>query len=284
MDTKSSALIVMAAGMGSRFGGLKQMEPLGPHGEVILDYSVYDAMEAGFDKIVFVIKKAIEKDFRELVGKKFESKVDVSYTFQELDDLPKGFTLPEGRVKPWGTGHAVLTAKDIVKTPFAIVNADDYYGKSAYKLIHDYLLEKNEMCMAGYLLGNTISDNGTVARGVCKMSDGYLDEIIETTAIDKNSGIPLDTLVSMNMWGLLPDFFAKLEEGFVDFLKTNTDPLKGEFFIPKFIDHLIHNEGAKVKVLPANEKWYGVTYKEDSDLVKAAFKKFDEDGLYPGLK
>ncbi len=284
MDSKSSALIVMAAGMGSRFGGLKQMEPLGPHGEVILDYSVYDAMEAGFDKIVFVIKKAIEKDFRELVGKKFEGKVDVDYTFQELDDLPKGFTLPEGRVKPWGTGHAVLTAKDIVKTPFAIVNADDYYGKSAYKLIHDYLLEKNEMCMAGYLLGNTISDNGTVARGVCKMSDGYLDEIVETTDIDKNSGIPLDTLVSMNMWGLLPDFFGKLEEGFVDFLKTNTDPMKGEFFIPKFIDHLIHDEGAKVKVLPANEKWYGVTYKEDSDLVKAAFKKFDEEGLYPGLK
>ena len=276
--------MVMAAGMGSRFGGLKQMEPLGPHGEVILDYSVYDAMEAGFDKIVFVIKKAIEKDFRELVGKKFEGKVDVDYTFQELDDLPKGFTLPEGRVKPWGTGHAVLTAKDIVKTPFAIVNADDYYGKSAYKLIHDYLLEKNEMCMAGYLLGNTISDNGTVARGVCKMSDGYLDEIVETTDIDKNSGIPLDTLVSMNMWGLLPDFFGKLEEGFVDFLKTNTDPMKGEFFIPKFIDHLIHDEGAKVKVLPANEKWYGVTYKEDSDLVKAAFKKFDEEGLYPGLK
>ena len=284
MDTKSSALIVMAAGMGSRFGGLKQMEPLGPHGEVILDYSVYDAMEAGFDKIVFVIKKAIEKDFRELVGKKFENKVDVAYTFQELDDLPKGFTLPEGRVKPWGTGHAVLTAKDVVKTPFAIVNADDYYGKKAYKLIHDYVLENNEMCMAGYLLGNTISDNGTVARGVCKMSNGYLDEIIETTAIDKNSGIPLDTLVSMNMWGLLPDFFDKLEEGFIEFLKTNTDPLKGEFFVPKYIDYLIHNEGAKVRVLPAEDRWYGVTYKEDSDLVKAAFKRFDEEGLYPGLK
>ena len=284
MDTKSSALIVMAAGMGSRFGGLKQMEPLGPHGEVILDYSVYDAMEAGFDKIVFVIKKSIEKDFRELVGKKFENKVDVAYTFQELDDLPKGFTLPEGRVKPWGTGHAVLTAKDVVKTPFAIVNADDYYGKKAYKLIHDYVLENNEMCMAGYLLGNTISDNGTVARGVCKMSDGYLDEIVEMTAIDKNSGIPLDTLVSMNMWGLLPDFFDKLEEGFVKFLETNTDPMKGEFFVPKYIDYLIHNEGAKVRVLPAEDKWYGVTYKEDSDIVKAAFKRFDEEGLYPGLK
>ena len=284
MDTKSSALIVMAAGMGSRFGGLKQMEPLGPHGEVILDYSVYDAMEAGFDKIVFVIKKSIEKDFRELVGKKFESKVDVAYTFQELDDLPKGFTLPEGRVKPWGTGHAVLTAKDVVKTPFAIVNADDYYGKKAYKLIHDYVLENNEMCMAGYLLGNTISDNGTVARGVCKMSNGYLDEIVETTAIDKNSGIPLDTLVSMNMWGLLPDFFDKLEEGFVKFLETNDDPMKGEFFVPKYIDYLIHNEGAKVRVLPAEDRWYGVTYKEDSDLVKEAFRRFDEQGLYPGLK
>ena len=284
MDTKSSALIVMAAGMGSRFGGLKQMEPLGPHGEVILDYSVYDAMEAGFDKIVFVIKKSIEKDFRELVGKKFESKVDVAYTFQELDDLPKGFTLPEGRVKPWGTGHAVLTAKDVVKTPFAIVNADDYYGKKAYKLIHDYVLENNDMCMAGYLLGNTISDNGTVARGVCKMSNGYLDEIVETTAIDKNSGIPLDTLVSMNMWGLLPDFFDKLEEGFVKFLETNDDPMKGEFFVPKYIDYLIHNEGAKVRVLPAEDRWYGVTYKEDSDLVKEAFRRFDEQGLYPGLK
>ena len=284
MDTKNSALIVMAAGMGSRFGGLKQMEPLGPHGEVILDYSVYDAIEAGFNKIVFVIKKSIEKDFRELVGKKYEGIVDVNYTFQELDDLPKGFTLPEGRVKPWGTGHAVLTAKDVVKTPFAIVNADDYYGKSAYKLIHDYILHNNEMCMAGYLLGNTISDNGTVARGVCKTKDGYLDEIVEMTSIDKNSGIPLDTLVSMNMWGLLPDFFDKLEAGFVDFLKTNDDPMKGEFFIPKFIDYLIHNEGAKVKVLPASDRWYGVTYKEDSDIVKEAFRKFDEQGLYPGLK
>ena len=284
MDTKNSALIVMAAGMGSRFGGLKQMEPLGPHGEVILDYSVYDAIEAGFNKIVFVIKKSIEKDFRELVGKKYEGIVDVNYTFQELDDLPKGFTLPEGRVKPWGTGHAVLTAKDIVKTPFAIVNADDYYGKSAYKLIHDYILHNNEMCMAGYLLGNTISDNGTVARGVCKTKDGYLDEIVEMTSIDKNSGIPLDTLVSMNMWGLLPDFFDKLEAGFVDFLKTNDDPMKGEFFIPKFIDYLIHNEGAKVKVLPASDRWYGVTYKEDSDIVKEAFRKFDEQGLYSGLK
>ncbi len=284
MDTKNSALIVMAAGMGSRFGGLKQMEPLGPHGEVILDYSVYDAIEAGFNKIVFVIKKSIEKDFRELVGKKYEGIVDVNYTFQELDDLPKGFTLPEGRVKPWGTGHAVLTAKDIVKTPFAIVNADDYYGKSAYKLIHDYILHNNEMCMAGYLLGNTISDNGTVARGVCKTKDGYLDEIVEMTSIDKNSGIPLDTLVSMNMWGLLPDFFDKLEAGFIDFLKNNKDPMKGEFFIPMFIDHLIHNEGAKVKVLPASDRWYGVTYKEDSDIVKEAFRKFDEQGLYPGLK
>lgn len=283
MDTKSSALIVMAAGMGSRFGGLKQMEPLGPNGQVILDYSVYDAMEAGFDKIVFVIKKAIEKDFRELVGKKFESKVDVSYTFQELDDLPKGFSVPEGRVKPWGTGHAILTAKDVVKTPFAIVNADDYYGKSSYKIIHDYLLKNNEMCMAGYLLGNTISDNGTVTRGICQMEDGYLKKIVETSGLDKNAGYPLDTLVSMNMWGLLPDFFEKLEAGFVDFLKTNEDPLKGEYFIPKFIDHLINDEGAKVKVLPADEKWYGVTYKEDSDIVKEAFKKFDEMGLYPGL-
>ncbi|MBE7013807.1 MAG: nucleotidyltransferase [Ruminococcaceae bacterium] len=283
MDTKNSALIVMAAGMGSRFGGLKQMEPLGPHGEVILDYSVYDAMEAGFNKIVFVIKKAIEKDFRELVGKKFESKVDVSYTFQELDDLPEGFSVPEGREKPWGTGQAILTAKDIVKTPFAIVNADDYYGKSAYKIVHDHLMTSDEMCMAGYLLGNTISDNGTVARGICEMENGYLKKIVETTDIDKNSGFPMDTLVSMNMWGLQSDFFEKLEAGFIDFLKTNDNPLKGEYFIPKFIDRLIQEEGAKVKVLKATDKWYGVTYKEDSDIVKAAFKKFDEEGLYPNM-
>jgi len=185
MDTKNSALIVMAAGMGSRFGGLKQMEPLGPHGEVILDYSVYDAMEAGFNKIVFVIKKAIEKDFRELVGKKFESKVDVSYTFQELDDLPEGFSVPEGREKPWGTGQAILTAKDIVKTPFAIVNADDYYGKSAYKIVHDHLMTSDEMCMAGYLLGNTISDNGSVARVFAKWKTDTLRKSLKQLILIK---------------------------------------------------------------------------------------------------
>lgn len=284
MDTNKTTLLVMAAGMGSRFGGLKQMEPLGPNGEVILDYSIYDAKEAGFDKVVFVITKAIEKDFREIVGKKIEKKIETAYVFQSLDDLPSGFSVPEGRVKPWGTGQAVLTAKKEITTPFAVINADDYYGKSTYKLINDYLTANKEMCMAGFLLGNTITDNGTVARGVCEYdSEGYLKKITEMTSIDKNSGIPLDTLVSMNMWGLLPDIFEKLETGFVDFLKNNDNPLKGEFFLPFLIDSMIQNEGRKVKVLPANEKWYGVTYKEDADTVKAAFKKFSDEGLYDGI-
>ena len=283
MDTNKSTLLVLAAGMGSRFGGLKQIEPLGPNGEVILDYSVYDAKEAGFSKVVFIITKAIESDFRNAVGKRIENKIDVGYAFQDLNDLPKGFTLPEGRVKPWGTGHAVLCAKNEIDTPFTVINADVYYGKGAYKLIHDYLVKERKMCMVGYKLGNTITDNGTVARGLCELENGYLKSIVENTSIDKNSGIPLDTLVSMNMWGFMPEIFDKLSERFEVFLKTNTNELKGEFFIPLLIDYLIKEEGKKIKVLPASDKWYGVTYKEDKDSVKEAFKRFTEQGLYEGI-
>lgn len=283
MDTNKSTLLVLAAGMGSRFGGLKQIEPLGPNGEVILDYSVYDAKEAGFSKVVFVIKKEIEEDFRNAVGKRIENKIDVSYAFQDLNDLPKGFSVPEGRVKPWGTGHAVLCARNEIDTPFTVINADDYYGKGSYKLIHDYLTTERKMCMVGYKLGNTITDNGTVARGLCELEGGYLKSIVENTSIDKNSGIPLDTLVSMNMWGFLPDIFDKLQERFEVFLKTNTNELKGEYFIPLLVDYLIKEEGRKIKVLPANDKWYGVTYKEDKDSVKEAFKMFTEQGMYKGI-
>lgn len=284
MDTnKKTTLLVLAAGMGSRFGGLKQIEPLGPNGEVILDYSVYDAIEAGFTKVVFIITKAIEEDFKNIVGKKYEGKIEVDYVFQSLYDIPEPFTVPEGRVKPWGTGHAVLCARDKIDTPFVVINADDYYGKSAYKIIHDYLVENNDLCMVGYKLGNTLTENGTVSRGVCETKDGYLNGIVENTSIDKNSGIPLDSLVSMNMWGFTPDIFAKLDEGFRAFLKTNTNELKGEYFIPLLVDHLIKEEGKKIKVLPANERWYGVTYKEDKDSVKEAFKRFTEEGLYDGI-
>ena len=278
-----TTLLIMAAGMGSRFGGLKQIEPLGPSGEVILDYSIYDAVEAGFSKAVFVITKKIEKDFREVIGKRVEKKIDVSYAFQSLDDIPKEFEVPEGRVKPWGTGQAVLCAIKEVTTPFCVINADDYYGKSSFKIMNNHLVSSDEMCMIGFKLGNTLTDNGTVARGICQMEDGYLKSIVENTSIDKNSGIPLDTLVSMNMWGFMPDIFEKLEKGFTEFLKTNNNPLKGEYFIPLLIDDLINNKGEKVKVLPANDKWYGVTYKEDKESVMEAFKKFTEDGLYNGI-
>ena len=198
---KDATLIVMAAGMGSRFGGLKQLEPIGPGGEVILDFSVYDAIKAGFNKVVFIIRKDIEKDFRELVGNRIDKKVKTEYVIQEMENIPEGFTVPDGRTKPWGTAHAVFCCKDVIDTPFAVINADDYYGPGAFKAIYDELTSSENTCMVGYKLGNTLTENGTVARGVCEVEDGLLKGITEYTAIDKNSGVPLDTTVSMNMWG-----------------------------------------------------------------------------------
>ncbi len=272
---KDTTLLVMAAGMGSRFGGLKQMEPFGKNGETILDYSVFDALDAGFNKIVLVIKKSIEKDFREHVGKRLEAKADIEYVFQELDKLPKGFTVPDGRTKPWGTGHAVLCARDVVKTPFAAINADDFYGAGSYKPLHDCLASDGGMCMVGFRLGNTLSENGTVSRGVCDIdpATGLLKSVTEMTSLDKNSGIPLDTTVSMNMWGFGVDFFDVLEEKFVKFLENNDNPLKGEFYLPFAVDELIHEKNQPVKVFTTEEKWYGVTYKEDKDDMLAAVKK-----------
>ena len=273
-------LLIMAAGMGSRFGGLKQIEPMGPNGEAIIDFSLKDAAAAGFDKAVIIIKKQIEKDFREACGKRLEKIMDVEYAFQELDKLPEGYTTPDGREKPWGTAHAVLCAKDKIDAPFAVINADDYYGRQSYEILHEHLLNSQEPCMVGYLLGNTITENGTVTRGVCKVKDGYLDNIEETFSIDKNSGIPLDTIVSMNMWGLRPDIFAYLERDFKEFLAVNKDNLKAECLLPSVIDKMIKNKETAVKVLETTAKWYGVTYREDVPEVKAAMKKFVEQGLY----
>ncbi|MBE7023425.1 MAG: nucleotidyltransferase [Ruminococcaceae bacterium] len=282
MNSKTT-LVVMAAGMGSRFGGLKQIAPVGPNGEIILDFSVYDAAKAGFDKTVFIIRRDIEKDFREIAGKRIEKMIDVDYVFQDMDDLPKGFSVPDGRTKPWGTGHAVYCTRNTVDTPFALINADDYYGQKSYKILHDNLVANNENCMVGFSLGNTITENGTVSRGVCEVSDGFLTGVVEHTALDKNSGIPLDTIVSMNMWGLLPSVFDDIASDFVKFLENLDNPLKGEFFIPFVVDNMIKSKGEKVRVLETDEKWYGVTYKEDKETVVEAMKKLVKDGYYDGI-
>ncbi len=282
MDKKTT-LVVMAAGMGSRFGGLKQIAPVGPNGEIILDFSVYDAVKAGFDKTVFIIRRDIEKDFREIAGRRIEKMTDVDYVFQDMDYLPDGFSVPDGRTKPWGTGHAVFCCENAVDTPFALINADDYYGQKSYKILHDNLVANDETCMVGFSLGNTITENGTVSRGVCDVQDGFLKSVVEHTDLDKNSGIPLETIVSMNMWGLMPSVFERVREDFVKFMANLSNPLKEEFYIPFVIDNMIKNKGEKVRVLETDEKWYGVTYKEDKDTVVDAMKKFVEDGYYDGI-
>ena len=266
----NTELLIMAAGMGSRFGGLKQIEPIGPNGEIILDFSVYDAVQAGFNKAVIIIKKEIEKEFRAACGKRIEKMIDVEYVFQELDKLPAGYQVPVERTKPWGTGHAVLCAKDQITAPFAVINADDYYGASSYQMIHDWLVSSKEMCMVGYQLGNTLTENGKVSRGVCEIENGYLISVTEHTALDKNSGIPLDTIVSMNMWGLGPDVFPYLEKEFELFLQNNITVPKAEFFLPSAVSKRIQEEKRPVRVLETAERWYGVTYREDMPQVKQA--------------
>lgn len=280
---KQTTLVVMAAGMGSRYGGLKQIDPVGPNGEIILDFSVYDAIKAGFDKVVFVIRRDIEKDFKEVIANRLEKKVDVEYVFQDMENIPKGCSVPEDRTKPLGTGHVLYCLKDVLKTPFAIINADDYYGQSAFSVIHDKLVADDEMCMVGYMLGNTLTDHGTVARGVCNVKDGYLDTITEHTAIDRNSGIPLDTPVSMNMWGFNEKVFEILDEEFVKFLNNMENPMKDEFLIPHIVDTMIKTGYAKFKVLSSPDKWYGVTYKEDKPMVMEAMKKLVDGGYYDGI-
>ena len=287
-------LVVMAAGMGSRFGGLKQIEPIGKNGEILLDYSVYDAVAAGFNKVVFVIKHAIEEDFKAVVGKRIEKMVKTEYVFQETDALPVGFVCPPERVKPWGTAHAVLCCKNVVKEPFAVINADDYYGKSAFIKTAEFLKSNNgDYCMTGFRLVNTLTENGYVSRGVCEIENGELKSVTERTKIidckytedDGKSwtALPPDTVVSMNLWGFMPDLFDYVENGFKEFLKNNINNPKAEYYLPSVVSGLIVSGEKKVNVLVAEDKWYGVTYKEDKPLVCTAINKMAEDGLYKGL-
>lgn len=291
---KNITLVVMAAGMGSRFGGLKQIEPIGKNGEILLDYSVYDAVKAGFNKVVFVIKHAIEEDFKAVIGKRIEKMVKTEYVFQETDALPEGFVCPSDRVKPWGTAHAVLCCKDVVKEPFAVINADDYYGKSAFIKTAEFLKNNNsDYCMTGFRLVNTLTENGYVSRGVCEIENGELKSVTERTKIidckytedDGKSwtALPPDTVVSMNLWGFMPDLFDYTEKGFTEFLKDNINTPKSEYYLPSVVSGLIATGEKKVKVLIAEDKWYGVTYKEDKQMVCDAINKMTEDGLYKEL-
>ncbi len=291
------SLLVLAAGMGSRYGSLKQIDPVGPSGETIIDYSVYDALRAGFGKIVFVIRKNIEKDFKETLLKKFEKFTQVDYVFQELDMLPAGFVPPGERKKPWGTAHAVLVAENAVKTPFAVINADDFYGYDAFYQTARFLEENQEgteYSMIGYLLKNTLSRHGTVSRGVCKTdSNGYLVSVTEHTRIkkegdeivcngeDQKKVLPADTPVSMNFWGFTPSVFGQIKQGFSAFLTENICDEKSEYFIPEVVDKLIKTKKAKVRVLPCNSSWFGVTYREDKPAAIEHIRKLVERGEYP---
>ena len=289
--SKDITLVVMAAGMGSRFGGLKQMEPVGPNGEVILDFSAYDAIKAGFTKIVFVIKREIEADFKAIVGNHIAEKIKVEYAFQEINDMPEGFTCPADRTKPWGTAQAILSCKGIVNEPFAVVNADDYYGKTAFKKVADFLREDgNDYAMVGFRLENTLTENGYVSRGVCEIEDGILTSVTERTKIldckfTEDDGatweqLSPDSVVSMNLWGFKPDLFGYIEEGFKAFLTEKINVPKSEYYLPTVVSQLIDNGEKQVKVLVAEDKWYGVTYKEDKPNVVAALTQMVNNGLY----
>jgi len=294
-------LVVLAAGMGSRYGGLKQIDPVGPNGEVIIDYSAYDALQAGFGKIVFVVKEEIEAVFRERIGRTIEAQCETAYVWQEMTDVSPGFQVPPGREKPWGTGHATLACRDVVGEPFAVINADDFYGRSAFQLLADYLAQVEDQGgyaygMVGYVLENTLTEHGYVSRGVCTVSDdGYLEEIHERTRIEKfDDGarytedgeqwteIPLDSIVSMNTWGFTPEFFTELERRFARFLaRDDHDLARAEYFLPEVLGALIREGVARVRVLETDERWFGVTYQEDKDRVKRAIERLIQDGLYP---
>ncbi len=294
------SLLVLAAGMGSRYGSLKQMDGIGPNNEAIIDYSVYDAIRAGFGKVVFVIRHSFEKEFREIFNtERFGGKIGVEFVFQELDSLPEGFTVPEGRVKPWGTNHAMLMARGVINEPFAIINADDFYGANAYIEMARYLTglegSRNHYCMVGYELSKTLSEHGTVSRGVCETNDGgYLTRITEHLKISRENGrivsndevngyqiLPDNTPVSMNMFGFTPDYFDYSADYFVDFLKKNADNLKAEFFTGFMINHLIATKTADMKVLSTGASWFGVTYKEDKPMVERNLRELIDAGVYP---
>ena len=303
-----TSLVIMAAGIGSRFGqGIKQLTSFGPSGEIIMDYSIYDAIHAGFDRVVFVIRKDLEQDFREVIGKRIERVVDTAYVFQEKNDLPAGFTCPPERKKPWGTGQAILACKGVVREPFCVINADDYYGKKAFSLIHDWLADPanqketaslHQICMAGFILENTLSENGGVTRGVCSVDEsGMLTGIRETKNITRCEGgckapdedgvirsLDPKSLASMNMWGFGEEFLNVLQDRFVSFLKRKTgtaDETKAEFLLPVIVDDMLKSGQARVTVLPTDDRWFGVTYQEDIDSVKQSFLALTQDGVYP---
>ena len=290
-------LVILAAGMGSRYGGLKQLDPITEQGEFIIDFSVFDAIRSGFDRVVFVIKEENLELFRETIGQRFESKIKVEYVFQDLHDLPEGFTVPEGRSKPWGTAQAMLAARHVVKEPFAVINADDFYGKSAYELLAAHLrkAKAGEYCMVGYVLENTLTENGTVSRGVCNVAeDGYLRDVTERTAIRRNGDtaefeengkateLPLNAIVSMNCWGFTPDVFDGVMEGFRAFLSDlGENPLKCEYYLPFAVRERMEAKKCSVRVYESDSAWYGVTYHEDKEKVQASIEGLKKSGIYP---
>lgn len=300
---KKPVLVIMAAGMGSRYGGLKQIDPIDKEGHIIMDFSIFDAYRAGFRKVVFIIKEENKENFQRAIGDRVSKTMEVSYVFQKNDSLPEGYELPKERSKPWGTGHAILSCIDTVKEPFVVINADDYYGKHAFEVIYDFLTqneddEKYRYAMVGYILKNTLTDNGHVARGVCEIGENeFLKEITERTHIEKREEkavytedegkswmyISTESIVSMNMWGFTESILGELQERFADFLEENLqkNPLKCEYFLPSVVDALIKEGKASVKVLKSEDKWYGVTYKEDKPFVMEAIEKLKEDGIYP---
>ncbi len=301
--SKKPVLVVMAAGMGSRYGGLKQIDPVDEYGHIIIDFSIYDAVRAGFEKVVFIIKRENEADFRAAIGDRISKQIEVAYVFQELQNLPEGFSVPEGRVKPWGTGHAVLSCQDVIDGPFAVINADDYYGSRAFQMAYQFLTEyedddKYRYMMVGYQVENTLTENGHVARGVCETdTDGYLSDIVERThiawrgdeiAYTEDDGqtwtaIPKGSTVSMNMWGFSASILPELRDRFAAFLSANLEknPLKCEYFLPFVVDELLKEGKATVQVLKSADRWYGVTYREDKPQVMAAIRGLKEQGLYP---
>ena len=292
-------LLILAAGLGSRYGGLKQLDPVTENGEFIIDFSVYDAIVSGFDKIVFVIKEENLELFRETVGKRFEDQVKVEYVFQKLDDLPDGFMVPIGREKPWGTAQALLSARHCINEPFAVINADDFYGRNAYEQLAKHLsavdlkADAAQYCMVGYILENTLTENGTVSRGVCEVKDGFLVDVVERTKISKGDGValftengkdtelPIDTIVSMNCWGFTPDIFDRMMEGFSKFLANDDGNIKREYYLPFAVKEIMDAGKCVVKVYSTADSWYGVTYREDHDHVVISLKKLRDKGVYP---
>jgi UTP-glucose-1-phosphate uridylyltransferase len=300
MTKTKNSLLIIAAGMGSRYGGLKQIDPVGPNGEIIIDYSIYDAIKAGFKKIVFIIRRHFEDAFREKIGNKLNGIVETAYAYQELDKCLGNFSLPQNREKPWGTGHAILVAKDVIKEPFAVINADDYYGPNSFREMHNYLslpscISSNHYAMVGFILRNTLSEYGFVARGVCDVNEEMLlQKVVERTKIKKvGDGAKFiepdgseymlkgDEIVSMNLWGFHPSIFTHLEKLFKEFLAKKGNEEKSEFYIPFVVDELIRNKIISSKVLPTKDRWFGVTYKEDMLIARSCIKKLIDSGVYP---